>query len=538
MGQFGILQLSEAALETLRELRKEVHPGLFRRASSPGAACEILRNLREPAALPELSSLYFGAPERARTDLASLIRDILVLVPATQLPALDSYLRSGEVFGEPGRDPWRSLKPVSLTGLPVEILCIASCHRDGYVRAAALRELDRHSGFLPLCFFLLRANDWVAAVRGKARSTLFERISWRVANDLLLALPLVRVVRSGQRADHSTLIELVDQALLAEQSHAAVLARFPALDLASKEYLVNLAIGSASDSLRQSLIALSTEDANQLVRRIGYRLRLQELPPDRRSAWFAAVGSDRAAAVRHVALQYPPAPLNPRDVDVIRRLVLDRAAGLRAMSRPLWEASGGSAADLYRAALAEGSPVGALLGLGEVGGLDDAARLTPFTTASSPRKRAAAIRSLGYLQGDLATPLLVRSFLVDVPAVARQVYPLLIRYHRGVDHEEAWKIASGSVDGRKRVIQLGRILGKWIHLLVLLRSWTQMPALPVSFLNDQLTDWLRRFNRSAAPLPLPLEQELHTLVRSVASRLSAERARQLAFHLPGPSAGH
>lgn len=266
-------------------------------------------------------------------------------------------------------------------------LALALCHPNGRVREAALEGAAEHPVLLPL--LVVRAGDWVAPVRERARRLLGERLDVETAAALA---PLILQV--GRRERGAFALELLD----------GVLRRAP----------------------RERLLPLHTH-TDRTVRRFAFRLTIEEglLSPGelaRRAAWdddtvVQGLCADAALAAMAARDDWDEVlePLldarNPRarsaGVTALRRaeqpgrameFLTDRSALVRACARYVVRQHGTDPLPWYRERCADPAdptmPPGAVIGLAECGERVDAELLWPLLTHPAPTGRARAVAGL------------------------------------------------------------------------------------------------------------------------------------------------
>jgi hypothetical protein len=325
-------------------------------------------------------AIWSHDPRRAAHDLDRLLR----AAPPDALVALERSYR--------GRR--RSLGQVAVEG-PFAAAIAALCTLDwsGYVREAGVRFLAASGDFLPL--LLLRLNDPVEPVRALAADAVGGRLASADPAVLVQLLPIVEGL--GRRRRSGGVSTTVRRILLAtEAGRAAVWAgirtgnaavRAAGLRLLATvepEAAVEHALATGDPTLR--LWAAGVATATSLDADVQRRLlRRLERDPHPRIRWRAV-----RAWSRH-----------PDSAPHLRQALLDSDARVRYLARVALRRQG-FAAGLYRATVADeraGSDalVGALAGLGDVGGGDDAALLLPFLSHRNARVRGEAWRSLAAL---------------------------------------------------------------------------------------------------------------------------------------------
>ncbi|MET7294893.1 hypothetical protein ABZS79_22645 [Streptomyces griseoloalbus] len=311
---------------------------------------------------------------------------------------------------------YRSPLPPSVTGDAAEArLALALCHPDGRVREAALDEVVGHPVLLPL--LVVRAGDWVAPVRERARRVLEEVLDVKTA----VALAPV-ILRVGRRERGAYGVELL----------GGVLRRAP----------------------RERVLPLHTH-TDRTVRRFAFRLAVEEglLSPGelaRRASWdddavVQTLCSDAAVAAVASEGDWDDVlePLldarNPRaraaGVTALRRagrperavrFLADRAAVVRACARYVVRQHGTDPLPWYRQRCADpGVPPGAVIGLAECGQRADGALLGTLLGHPEPRVRARAVAGLRTL--DMTDVARLLPLLDDpAPGVVRETATALL----------------------------------------------------------------------------------------------------------------
>lgn len=128
-------------------------------------------NSKEPAAVIEMLPFVLSRRNDVAEAAATAIHKLILETTTQELAWLDEELRlrsswSGDTFYE-----WSKLSPEQLPSFErfdlasVALLGMASFHRSGFVREAAVRALERMTTGAELKFLILRLNDWVPNVR-------------------------------------------------------------------------------------------------------------------------------------------------------------------------------------------------------------------------------------------------------------------------------------------------------------------------------------------------------------------------------------
>ncbi|MGW1894418.1 hypothetical protein ACWCP6_29880 [Streptomyces sp. NPDC002004] len=340
--------------------------------------------------------------------------DVLDVTDVDDWIALDAdvrevdWYRSGELSEWEHTDPL----PVDLTQLGESRLALALCHRDGRIRETAVRLSTRYPALLPLV--VIRCTDWAGPVRERARELL--RASLDVDTAAGLA-PLVLCVGRRERGSFGV-------ALLGEVLHGAPLGRLSALftdpDRAVRRFAFRVAIKRQLLSPAE-LARAANRDDDSVVQDLCATAALAPLRDD-----------DASDEVLTPLLTARSPRTRSAGVTGLRRagraeqawpFLGDRSAFVRACARYVVRQHGGDPAAWYRERCTApddlGPAPGAVIGLAECGGAEDAALLRPLLAHPVAGVRAQAVAGLRAL--DLVDADRLRTLLDDPsPRVVRE----------------------------------------------------------------------------------------------------------------------
>lgn len=207
-----------------------------------------------------------------------------------------------------------------------------SCHRNGLVREAAVRELGEQPSPEALTALLERLNDWVPQIRTLAKAALQRYLTSGHAAELLYALPQLMALAGRQRDDHAPTLAAARLALQAGSVRSQVEAAF-----ASSQ-------GQAARFLFALLLEVSDTPARLLERALAHRemtvrqqavLACQALPDEQAIALLQEALHTPGASVRVKAMHALLQRLDdPREL--LRRALLDASPAMRSLA--LWAA--------------------------------------------------------------------------------------------------------------------------------------------------------------------------------------------------------
>ena len=456
-------------VERIRSLA--FRPGLEEdEADEIGDLIDKLVATREWRALPHVAAVAFSTERFVAAAAGAPVANLLSRVPLAELPTLDRALRQGGCYTNLFASAWWELRPGALPrSRPADptfapLTRLAMCHPNGRVREPAVRRAALAPGTADLPFLLLRAADWVAAIRAVAAEALAPFLESAHAATVVRLLPLFELVARGRRLERTV-----------ADGFAAV--------LASRE-------GQAE------LEAQTRRGDDPLLRRLAYKRLLSERQQGDRQlivrALTAPDESVRKAAVAHLRAAGALAPLGTilrgDSLGAIRALGLellppgapvevgdylgDRSGRVRRVARRILTERGldvaGESSALVRRG--RGRPLAAALTtLAAVAAPVDAELARLHLGDRSPRVRAAALVCLAAAGADDRVDRCLAALADPAPRVARIAGDLL------ADREY------------------------WRQIAVLLR------APPSARITAALARWIARRNRVAAR---PTSQEL------------------------------
>jgi hypothetical protein len=381
-------------------------------------------------------------------------------------------------------------------------------------------------------FLLVRANDWVPAIRLRARSALLDRITPVNAGPLLRHLPLLDRLARATRADHQDIVEAVEAVLQSEPARPVLLGGLGSTDFQIRRRCFRLAARALGET--PWLLDTAGRDPDVVIRRWAYG-RAQDLSATGdRDRYFEHAAADPFAPIRRIALEYWKRRVGPTADRLAEAFLFDRAADLRADAQRLWQARVTAlVAEIYRRTISEGTSsrlVGALNGLAETGAAEDAELTRPYLEHPRARVRRAALRALCRLAPRSTVAPFVEALFRDRSSVATEACRCLQGRTSELDLPGLWSLALGEpAVVRVRLLRLARSIGKWRRLEFLLNAAIDTNSTVRTVALLELEDWRGRFNRSfTAPSDSQLDT-LRPLVERARSVLPAALTREIEF---------
>lgn len=385
----------------------------------------IARDGDLPVSLEVIQGLLGGAGSKGlRRAQAKQVEQNLAMLRGHGWARLERSMRRMPL----ARGPWlrRNSRPtaedlVRRVGSPRLAWKLLAMSANGYWRQRAVEELGAEPRGDELPVLLLRSADWVPEVRELARShlqaQLLPRHMRRFLNQWALVLrlePSLRVrctfddLAAPGEAKNSLRAKIVRLALAGLDS-GTLSDRFQDTDMLVRRSAFALAFRAGGGPQLPWILGAAFEGDDIVVQTAALRhlASLDDLTSTRFFLELAAGGA--APGLRRKAL-YTWLELDPAGVP-LARLSVDNSSGVRGAARFYLSKRGASdLAQPARDALAgqlqglrKGSPTRALRGylaaLGETGGREDAGRLAPFLTHSSPRVRRAAAEAQAAIAG-------------------------------------------------------------------------------------------------------------------------------------------
>ncbi|MBK3577206.1 hypothetical protein JHN63_26080 [Streptomyces sp. MBT65] len=278
-------------------------------------------------------------------------------------------------------------QPYAPSGLAEPELAVALCHHDGRVREAALQQAVEHPVLLPLV--VVRCADWVEQVRERARELLAEALD--VETGVALA-PLILLF--GRRGRGAFAIELLDE-VLRGASREQLAPLFVQPDRAVRRFVHHLAVEENLLSPAE-LARAAARDADTVVQNLCAEAALVAVAKtgvyDEVLGPLLGARNPRARAAGVTVLRAAGRP------ERAEGFLADRSGVVRACARYVVRQGGGDPLASYRAWCRAAEPApGAVIGLAECGGRDDAELLWALVPHPSAAVRARAVGGLRVL---------------------------------------------------------------------------------------------------------------------------------------------
>lgn len=373
----------------------------------------------DPTVSPaEFSAVLLTVARDGAPGMRALAVDALGSAEARWWLAADAALR--EQWWSAPR--WSRSLAAELADGEVDVLrlVVAGCHRDGRIREAAVVHLADHPHPAVLAVLALRTVDWVAEVRQRARAAVDAWLS-SPRGSLTQLAELAFALRG--RDQGAWLAERVE-GVLRDLPLGSLEPLLAARDRRTRRAAYRAAtVGGLLSLSRLATAAMKDDD---LPIRTLCALGAVQAATD--PAQLRGLLVSRTALVRAQALQAVTAG---GDLAAARAALPDRHPLVRAIAQAALRCSGADPAESYRLLAAQQPPApGAIAGLGETGGADDADLVRRWLVHPRARGRVEAVRALRRLGATRSTEL-VPLLRDESGAVTRQVVATL-RHDLGV----------------------------------------------------------------------------------------------------------
>ena len=458
-----------------------------------------------------------GSHQRVRRAAFMALQGIVEAVEGLDWLVFDEMARRNGYATYGARQAWHNIEPDVLDGLPEDDglrnawLTLLCCHPNGYVREGALLHLAGASMTLAYPIALVRANDWVSAIRVIAMEAVRQVGEYGAHHLVVTHLPLLLRLEHCAREAHGPLIHDVLQSVYRDDG-AALVQGMKSADTSIRRGIVKVASG-AGRAARLGVVRRAVHDPDVLVR-LWAVSALDEL---------AAEGADESEALRDGLLTDPAGAIRRRVIEglvergveaavpTLRQALLDKNGAVRHLAR-FYLAKAGALSDFaptYRTALADrsGHPAAALAGLGETGGREDCERVAAYLQHGSPRVVCAAIRALERLDPEGSRGLRREAILHDAPRVVREALGSLGAPLRGTDQRWLLARATAPLDERRaaRLLDAANHLRAWPRLELLLRLVAAADEDGLTLSSSALAAWSPVDDERYAPGPPPVD---------------------------------
>jgi HEAT repeat protein len=493
---------------------------------------EEIRTAQEPAAIGDLMPLGLADNRGVQVAARAAIRELLELVPFEFLPLLDETLR--RVWGY--LEYWHGLRPENVRSLaPVSIddkvfVRLVASHRNGYVRAEALRLLSDDESLEVIPYMLLRLTDWVDQVRSAAELLVRKRLDPEFAEGFVNCLPLLDRIAGSTRLNPAT-VRAIHGLLCTVVCAPALLRGMSSTSHEVRRTCFRLSSANAAFQLDE-VLEKATSDPDVMVRMWAFQSAIK-ISNSWRSLRERAL-SDPYSPIRRIVFESlevdPETPLSS-----FVPFLIDPSASIRQSCQHLIDTRfNGSSSAYYRSALdgstGQGSSI-CVRGLAETGNVGDVKAIAALISKTSARTRSEVIRALRKFGSDRELDL-IAVLKLDVPSVAREAAHSLL-LSRAIPAVDVWRECLKNPKPRVwlAVLRLFRHAGKWAQMQAYLEASAHSDPLVSAFAIERLQRWIKGSNRSFAQPSGSDRTTLPLLFDRIRGKLPSALERELHFVL-------
>jgi HEAT repeat protein len=498
------------------------HIGFWERVTGSRDERDLLTTIgdsNEPAAVTGILPFALSAKRDIAKAAAVAVHKLTRGITSRELAWLDSEVRKLSPYWGSDFYAWDKMSPEQLGLLErfaetsVSLLGMASFHRSGHVRQAAIERLDRISTGVELPFLILRVNDWVSNVRDVAYKATRSRLKPEYALSLFANLALVSRLAEAGRADHQDLIRAVNELLQSDACRTALLESLKSEDRFIRRASFRLALDSAKTDLPE-LAKQALSDRDAVVRVWAAQKVSSAFTGTQLEQFLDLMKRDRFMPVRREALRCYVRDMGERVPEELSSALLDTNASMREEARyHMQKIAPIDVAAFYRETLDRGVSkddaggpstaantdlYSAICGLGETGSEADDRLIVSYASNPAAKIREAAIRALARLNAKGHVELFLTALTDRGPSVSRQALKALAGMTSAIAVERAWLIFASAPRGhiKRNALSLLERLPKWDSIYYLLKAMRDGDEAIADMGRIAIQRWLARFNRT------------------------------------------
>ena len=417
----------------------------------------------------------------------------------------------------------------------VQLLCISSSNRSGYVREKAVRELGCMKDPAGLKFVLLRLADWVGAVREAATAATSAFLTKDYVEHLLKQSTILKWLLTVERVDLTEIHERIVLFIFNQNRSEAFLEQLKRLEDSCRYWFYNTLLNRIQPNKQE--IQIIRSDRNHLVRSALLR-KSSAFDTETRNEVILTFLRDPLATLRRDALE-AGTKLGLVPEEKLISYLSDEGSAVRELSRFLLKGKGLDFAALYRQRVAKSQLLpGSLFGLSETGSKEDLSVFEHYLQSGNNKVMLACLTAIGKIDEGRAVghalDLLthpsgkLRDKAVDILAKSRN--PKALQKVRQV-------YATTDYAAKKTILKLWHKIGGWIILGDLLLALSDENVYIRNLGWQQLESWKQKAYRLfTTPSTMDLEraQRIYNSIESDKLTLTPARDKllsELAFFL-------
>ena len=501
----------------------------------------------EPAAILYVLPFVLARNSIVAAAAATAVHKLMLVTPLTDLIWLDSDLRKQSLYSIESLYEWHKLSPRQLGLLErfgeasVSLLALASSHRNGYVREAAIGKLSLVLTGLEVPFLILRLNDWVPNVREIAYTAIRSRLKPEYCTKFIANLELLSRLETAGRADHGELTHAINTLLQSDACRAALLASLDSKDRYVRRTCFKLALTSTTSDLHEQVVRQALNANDPIVRRLAAKTIASRFTGVKLNEFLARIRRDPFMPVRREALRTAVELKLPQLKEELREALLDPNQSIREESRHHLHKTDSVDFDFaafYRQYLTTAEPqtlYAAISGLGETGRPHDVSLILPFVNHHASRIRRAAIKALAMLQPETHVDIFLKALEDEVSSVSRQGGKALATKTSSVSAARLWDLFASTphLHVKRNVLSLIAKFTKWESISYLVKAVSEDNEDIVAMSRFAINRWLFRFNRSFSSPTSEQVARLKDALAQCGMLIDEKTLEQLRFSIHG-----
>lgn len=392
------------------------------------------------------------------------------------------------------------------------LLGLASCHSNGYIREAALKELDNFNTGDELKYFLLRANDWVGKIRDLSERCILKRIHENNTRNLIEHLPLIYHLKNCSRKEHSGLISKVDEIVIKSDNKELLLSYVNSDDKNIRRicYKILLDLDTAEEL---SIISKGLNSRDNVIQNMAVSRIFSLINEENAEVFYEVLKKNRKSNIRkHI----PDIIKYCKKIDQIKEwksFLVDTNSTARESAR-FWLSKEGFSdfREIYINSLQRRENIhGSICGLGEVGREEDADLLIEFIDESHIKITKAVFKALYKLDAAKYVNIFLKYLSSNKRGISKEARKGLEECIYLVDEKALWEILNLDIIPEyvyNNILILFKSMSKWKSLIQILKLFSLKRENIIEQANEELRLWLQGVNRSYIS---PTKSEIETI---------------------------
>ena len=315
----------------------------------------------------------------------------------------------------------------------LSVLKLGTFHADGYCRQICMEELSGYTDTLP--FFILRMNDWVEAIRERAFLFACDRLMKCSMHELLSAMPMLDKLRNSSRrkTEYLKKTEELFTASLASKAQTIDPCMVHTYDITIKNSIYRFVNRNPilPQNAMETLLHYAKDSYGKRMILLGI-LYHYDCDTQRIEEYLKS----KSSVVRYETLVYRYYTKEKAPWEGLSDLLMDKTKRVRMeASYILKKHNVLNVLDYYKGKLAEHVSTAALYGIGEQGGYNEIALITPYLEDEDERLARAALTAYTNLMAEKGRDFYWSYLLGGRASVCRHAYLAIKKFdiHYGAE---------------------------------------------------------------------------------------------------------